>query len=141
MKYFLCSFLGLLALSLVGCDDQNSAQKNDTQIVDQTNTKQFSPIAPSSLNNDQIFLFYSDGCPHCHDAEKYLSEKYADLPIVRVNIGYEEGFELFKQCAQKFNLGRMIGTPLFCMGENYIMGWGGGSDKKFDSYVQDFIHQ
>ena len=47
---------------------------------------------------------------------------------------------LFFACGEKFGLNKMsMGTPLFCMGNHYIMGWGSDERKQFDLYVKDFL--
>lgn len=97
-------------------------------------SKQTEEIAP-----DKIYFFFSNTCPHCHDALNYLNQKYPNLEISMTNVGNPEGFELFIKCARKFNLGNQIGTPLFCMGENHLMGWSPESEKEFDEYVKPFI--
>ena len=97
-------------------------------------SKQTEEIAP-----DKIYFFFSNTCPHCHDALNYLNQKYPNLEISMANVGNPEGFELFAKCARKFNLGNQIGTPLFCMGENHLMGWSPESEKEFDEYVKAFI--
>ena len=71
----------------------------------------------SAIQSDKIYFFYSETCPHCHDAEAYL----------------------FVKCAEKFNLGQRIGTPLFCMGDNYLMGWAPEYENRFDAYARPFL--
>ena len=80
------------------------------------------PASPGeSLSADKIYLFYSNSCPHCHDALDYLDRNYPDLKISLVNVG------------------NRIGTPLFCMGDNYLMGWSPETEKRFDSLVKPFL--
>ena len=64
---------------------------------------------------------------------------YLGTSIFAPGLQTKEGFELFVKCARKFNLGNQIGTPLFCMGENHLMGWSPESEKEFDEYVKPFI--
>ena len=112
-------FAAILALS--ACD--NAAQQTTT-----------AEIAP-----DKVYFFFSNTCPHCHEALDYLNQKYPDLEVSMTNVGNPEGFDLFVKCARKFNLGNQIGTPLFCMGENYLMGWSPESEQQFDEYVKPFV--
>lgn len=50
------------------------------------------------------------------------------------------GRDLFMQCVKKFDLPHKdIGTPLICMGDNYLIGWSEEEAKKFDSFVQPFL--
>lgn len=56
--------------------------------------------------------------------------------MAMVNIHVGNGFELFKACGEKFRLGNSIGTPLFCMGDKYLIGWSENNARKFDEYVK-----
>ena len=93
----------------------------------------------SALSEDKIYFFYYNECPYCHNAIEYIDKKYPELNMAMVNIYVGNGFELFKECGQKFNLGNSIGTPLFCMGDKYLMGWSDANAQKFDKYVQPFL--
>lgn len=91
------------------------------------------------LAADKIYFFYSNSCPHCHDALAYINKKYPGLEMSMVNVGNQEGYELLFKCAEKFKLGRNIGTPLFCMGDNYLMGWSDEYEAKFDDYAKAYL--
>ncbi len=91
------------------------------------------------LSDDKVYFFYSETCPHCHDAQAYISKTYPNLKMERVDVATPEGYNLFLTCAKKFNLGNMIGTPLFCMGDKHMMGWAPAFEKKFDAYVKPFL--
>lgn len=91
------------------------------------------------LQPDKIYFFYSQTCPHCHDALKYINKKYPGLQLSMINVSNASGMDLLLRCAKKFKLGRNIGTPLFCMGDEYIMGWAPEYEKKFDDAVKPFL--
>lgn len=97
--------------------------------------------AAEEIAPEKIYLFYSNSCPHCHDAIEYLNKNYPDLKVTMVNVANRQGYELFARCAQKFKLGRMIGTPLFCMGNDYLMGWSPETANRFDVLVKPFLPQ
>ena len=104
----------------------------------------FATQAPASLDgmipDDEIFVFTQKRCPHCHTAEAYLKEAYPDLQVQIKEISRRENMKLFFACGKKFNLDRsQMGTPLFCMGDNYVMGWSPAEQMKFDAYVQKFL--
>ncbi len=88
---------------------------------------------------DKIYFFYSNSCPHCHDALEYINKKYPNLKLSMVNVGTAEGYNLLIKCAQDFNLGNQIGTPFFCMGDKQLMGWSPQLAKRFDQYVIPFL--
>ncbi len=96
---------------------------------------------PSKITDNQVYFFYQTTCPHCHHAIDYINKKYPDLKMVLVNIANQDGFKLFEKCARKFNLTEHLGTPLFCMGDKYLMGWSPTYEKQFDSYVQPFLNK
>ncbi len=93
----------------------------------------------NDLQANKIYFFYQDGCPHCHYADEYVNKTYPELKIEKVNIANPRGFELFVQCVRKFKLGDKVGTPLFCMGDNYVMGWSPALQQKFDNHLKAFV--
>lgn len=109
-----------IILMSTGCD--NASNKKDFEI-----------------STDKIYFFYSNSCPHCHDALEYINKKYPNLKLSMVNVGTAEGYNLLIKCAQDFNLGNQIGTPFFCMGDKQLMGWSPQLAKRFDQYVIPFL--
>ena len=118
-------------LMLTGCEKAADKQSAETKATTQDVSQQL-------LNPDKIYFFYSNTCPHCHDALEYLNSKYPDLELTMVNVGTPGGYNLLIESARKFNLGNMIGTPLFVMGNNHLMGWAPEYEAKFDAYVKEF---
>lgn len=97
--------------------------------------------APSrELASNKAYFFYAQTCPHCHEADAYIRQKYPDLEMIRLDVATPEGRDLFLKCADKFRLGQMIGTPLFCMGDQYLMGWIPAYEQRFDSYIEPFLN-
>lgn len=88
-----------------------------------------------------ISFFYSNTCPHCHEALKYVNANYPDLRMNMVNVATKQGQKKLMECARKFKLGNRIGTPLFCMGDNYIMGWTESYGARFDEYIKPFLSE
>lgn len=94
----------------------------------------------ADLDNSKIYHFYQPMCPHCHEAIDYINAQYPGLKMELININSgRENFDLFMRCVRKFKLGNQIGTPLFCMGNRYIMGWSDEQKLQFDEYVKDFL--
>lgn len=98
-----------------------------------------SPSTENQLQNNQVYFFFYNGCQYCHQALDYINTRYPDLKLSMTNISNPEGYNLFIKCARKFKLGQNIGTPLFCMGENYLMGWSPQSEALFDEYVKPYL--
>ena len=92
-----------------------------------------------SLKENEIYLFYQNSCPHCHDAFQYFDSQMPNLKMNRVNVASREGWELLLKCADKFNLDKnQLGTPLICMGDTYILGWGGNKQRQFEAQYRNF---
>lgn len=93
----------------------------------------------SELDNSKAYLFYSQTCPHCHEAREYISKKYDNVDIIQMDVATPNGKKLLFECAKKFNLGNDIGVPLFCLGDKHIMGWSNSYRLKFDTYIRPFL--
>ena len=86
----------------------------------------------------KIYFFYSDGCPHCHEALEFIDREYPDLQLTMVNVSNPGGYQQLVLCARKFKLGSQIGTPLFCTDDNYLMGWSDSSVSRFRELVRTY---
>lgn len=117
MRKFL--YLTLLVFVLVSCGGQETEE--------------------NTLDSGKIYFFYTNSCPHCHDALAYINKKYPDLPLTMVNVANEGGYKLLVQCARKFELGSQVGTPLFCLGGHYLMGWAPEYESCFDALVKPYL--
>lgn len=96
--------------------------------------------ARTELSPDKVYFFYSNSCPHCHDALEYINGKYPELKLSMVNVGNSEGYNLLIKCTRDFKLGSRIGTPFFCMGRQYLMGWSPQIADSFDEKVKPFLN-
>jgi glutaredoxin len=120
MKKFLTILLGICWL-LTGCG-QNTA---DSEVCD----------------GRQIYFFYQTSCSHCHEAAKYIKNKYPHLNIMALDVQQKKNFALLQKAAHKYQVSDRIGTPLICFGDEYIMGWSERNKRLFDLYVQPFLPQ
>jgi len=91
------------------------------------------------FSSDEIYFFYSDGCPHCHHAKAYIDTKYPDLEVNMVDVATPHGYKKLMQAAAKFKITNNLGTPLIVMDDNYIMGWAKTTEKKFDIRLKRFL--
>ncbi len=98
----------------------------------------FNATADDELAADKIYFFTHNGCPYCETAEEYIAQNMADAAIETVSIDKPGGMFLFRKCVQKFKLGREVGTPLFCMGDDYLMGWSEENQKRFAELRKKF---
>lgn len=93
----------------------------------------------NEISNRYIYFFYQTTCPHCHHASSYIRQKYPRLKMINLDVKDPNNYNLFLKCAQKFHLSQnILGTPLICMGNNYIMGWSNTDAARFDAYVKAF---
>ena len=49
------------------------------------------PRELTELMPDKPYLFYSAGCPHCHEAQEFLNRKYPELNIIKVSVDNKDG--------------------------------------------------
>ncbi|MFI3241637.1 MAG: hypothetical protein R3Y43_03635 [Alphaproteobacteria bacterium] len=97
--------------------------------------------AKAEIDNNKIYLFYSQRCGHCHTAMEDIQKSHPKLEIEMMDIANKKAYKEMLLCAKKHNLGNRIGTPLFCMGNNYLMGWSEENAKKFDILVKELNKQ
>ena len=91
------------------------------------------------LASNKIYYFYSESCSHCKEASAYINQHYPDLEMTKIDVTTKTGYDMIIKCAQKFKLGNRVGTPLFCMGDRYVMGWSDKDAAKFDNYIKNFL--
>lgn len=91
------------------------------------------------LRDDRIYFFYQTTCPHCHDAAQYVKANYPNLKITSLDIKLPGNMRLFEKAIQKYAITGPKGTPLFLLGDKYIMGWSGAKQDEFDLYVKPYI--
>ena len=87
----------------------------------------------------KIYFFYQTSCSHCHDAAKYIKNKYPLLEIEALDVQQKKNFALLQKAAEKYQISERIGTPLICFGNEYIMGWSEKNKRLFDVFVQPFL--
>lgn len=87
------------------------------------------------IDPDKIYLFYSDNCPHCHEAMEYIDQKYSGLKVERLNIANAEDREFLFRCAKRYKIGDRIGTPFFIIDGMPMMGWSPEKANQFDHYL------
>ena len=97
------------------------------------------PRELTELVPNKPYLFYSDSCPHCHEAQEFLNKKYPELKIIKVSVDNKNGARLMSQCTRKFKLGQRVGIPLFCLGNQYIVGWSARYEQQFHNYIKPFL--
>lgn len=95
----------------------------------------------SNNESSEIYFFYSDHCPHCHEAIETIERKYPDLKLTRVSVDEAKGRTLLFRYAEMFKIGNRIGTPFFVFKDKYIMGWSPQQEKLFDIYIKSLTEK
>lgn len=89
------------------------------------------------LDAQTIYFFTKPGCPYCEKAEEYIKQKHPGLSVEYKNVKEISARDLMLSCAEKFNLPRnRLGTPLICMGDNYLLGWGSAAPAEFEKALK-----
>lgn len=91
------------------------------------------------FDSGKIYYFYAENCGHCRAASAYINKHHPNLEIVKVDVATKEGFDLMVKAAKKFKLGNQIGTPMFVIGDNYVMGWAPRQTAKFEALIKPYL--
>ncbi len=87
--------------------------------------------AQDKFKTDTVYLFWQDGCSHCHDAISYIQANHKNLNIELLNIAQENGRDKLISAMKKYGLSNRIGTPLLIMDKEIIMGWSKEAQQRF----------
>ena len=89
------------------------------------------------LDAHTIYFFTKPGCPYCDKANDYIKQIHPDIAVEYKNVKEISARDLMLACAEKFDLPtNRLGTPLICMGNNYILGWGADTPAKFEQALK-----
>ena len=69
----------------------------------------------------------------------YIKANYPTLKMTALDIKFPGNMKLFEKAIKQYNIGGSAGTPLFLMGDKYIMGWSNDKQNEFDSYVKPYL--
>lgn len=79
-----------------------------------------------SNNSNELSVFVQDGCIHCEHAEEFLNNnKFDNINIVYYNLKDNDSVNLLLKEISRLNIPREnLGTPIFVIGNKYIIGFG-----------------
>jgi len=127
--------LPTLILSLIPLMAEAQQKIVDNRIITE-------PAQEEHLKNDKIYFFAHSMCMRCREPFAYLTQNHQDLNIPITDMKFHHNFELYKECAKKFNIpNNELQLPLICMGDNYIMGWDERAPERFRSYLKTFLEK
>ena len=95
----------------------------------------------TSLSQNEVYFFYQESCPHCHEAAKYIKENHANAKIKSFDIKMPGNLRLFAKSVKEYDITSPAGTPLICFGKHYIMGWGDEDKEKLDYLIKPYIQE
>lgn len=79
-----------------------------------------------SNNSNELSVFIQDGCIHCEHAEEFLNNnKFDNINVVYYNLKYNNSVNLLLKEISRLNIPKEnLGTPIFVIGDKYIIGFG-----------------
>ncbi|MBP5343594.1 MAG: hypothetical protein J6Y85_00750 [Alphaproteobacteria bacterium] len=107
-------------------------------VINKTEVPVETKSATVELSMDKVYLFTKKGCPYCSMAVNYIKQNHPDFQIEILDILESQiNREMIIACANRFGIPLdHLGTPLICMPNGFILGWGGDAPKRFDDYVK-----
>lgn len=82
--------------------------------------------AEDASANDVFYFFYSDSCPHCHEAMPFVEElekERPDITFKKLEVsGNEVNRALFRKKAEKLGI-KGGGVPTFVFKDKYVVGF------------------
>lgn len=104
------------------------------------------PIVKEKVDEDKInlYLFYSETCPHCHDEMDYLEsikEKYKEhLNIYKYEVTKNENnSKILNSVKEVFNVNNPY-IPFTVIGEDYIVGFSEATEITIESIIESYIN-
>lgn len=104
------------------------------------------PIVGEKIKEDKInlYLFYSETCPHCHDEMKYLttiSEKYKDkLNIYKYEVTKnKDNAKLLTTIKKMFEVNGS-GVPFTVIGNEHILGYSENTNTTIESIIDKYLN-
>jgi thiol-disulfide isomerase/thioredoxin len=87
-----------------------------------------------------VFLFYSNGCPHCAQERPFLQQLLQKYPIDlhEFEVGNPDNSNLWYQISNKYKT-QPIGVPMTFIGDKVFIGFAYGDQEVFNSQYNAFI--
>ncbi len=95
-------------------------------------------------NKNEMILFYSPTCPHCHHALEFLDKevapKYKNLIITKHNASTKVGANYYFHYAKKLNIANAGAVPLAIFGDKYELGFDEKeTSKKYIQHIEEML--
>lgn len=123
---------------------KNMSEPQIIKIVDSyySNKKKAHEITKKEIV-DTFYFFYSESCPHCHEAKpliKELKEKYPSIKFKEMEVTQDlVNREIFKRKVKDLNI-TGVGVPLFIIGKDYEIGFKKNAyEKRIEKLIKKYI--
>lgn len=97
-------------------------------------------VKAQSLKKEVII--FSQPCTFCEKMKNDLNNgimfNNPDMAFVILDIREPKNRQLFQKFADEYGLMGNVGLPLIFVGNNYLMGWGEGSGKLLQKYIDEY---
>ena len=136
MKKLLITIITLLLLIPIFDVEASSKKYNDL----------VAPIVKEKIeiNKINLYLFYSESCPHCHEEIEYLKtikEKYKDnLNIFKYEVTKNENNSKMLESVKKTYGVNNQYVPFTAIGEDYIVGFSETTKTTIESIIDNYIN-
>ena len=96
-------------------------------------------------NKNEMILFFSPTCPHCHHALEFLDKevapKYKNLVITKHNASTKVGANYYFHYAKKLNIDSAGAVPLAIFGDKYELGFDEQTTgKKYIQHIEEMLN-
>ena len=100
-------------------------------------------IVGKKIDEDKIniYLFYSESCPHCHDEIEYLDsikDKY-DINIYMYEVTKDEDNNVLMKTVKNLYSFNGSGVPFTVIGEEYIYGFSDTVEEKIEGLIKEYL--
>ena len=104
------------------------------------------PIVKEKVSDNKInlYLFYSESCPHCHDEIEYLKtikEKYKEqLNIYKYEVTKnKDNSKILESVKKVYGVNNQY-VPFTVIGEDYIVGFSESTETSIESIIDNYIN-
>lgn len=96
-------------------------------------------VENKALQPVELSVFVQDGCYYCEQAEHFLNvNKFKNVNVVYYNLKDRESQIALSRNAAKFKIPQdKLGTPIFFIGDNYIIGFGKDQEEKLLNLINE----
>ena len=86
--------------------------------------------AEDAPKSERFYFFYSDSCPHCHEAMPFmekLEKEFPDIEFKKLEVSKSpENLAIFQKKIEKLGI-KGSGVPTFVFKDKYVVGFKKGS--------------